>query len=543
MFRIDSRMVAMFTSWIPQYSSELLALIGAFGLYAFHRLYITPKQYWSKKGIPSEKYLPLVGSISDAALSKKPIGEVYADIYVKNEEYRYVGFHKFTQPAILLRDPELIRRIIVDDCITHFPANEVHGDEDLDPMFGRHLFALSGERWRRLRESVCPGFAFAKIREIFDLLPEVCGNLEGHISQKLKANQGSWDEELRELSTNFTTSTMSTCALGIPCDAINHPGVELRRMGKMLLEPTPKKVLSQLIFLQIPWLAKLLRIPFVPREVTEYFRKTVFEEVYRREREGVERNDYMQMFIRLWKEGNLRPNDGNSLKQLTDKLKPKDLDDITALALAFFADGFVTTGTLISFTLFELAHDKGLQESLRGEVWRAIDKHGGSLTYDALEEMELMDMVLHETLRLYPPAPFMTRSCSKDYQLGSPFPESNDSPGFTLEKGIPVVVPVYGIQRDPKYYPNPNEFDPRRFSGRAQREKKTFTYYPYGEGPRVCIGHRFGFLQAKSAIATVLRKFEMHPHERTPRRIELDPHYFVTVAKGGLWVRFEHRDY
>ncbi|XP_046385908.1 cytochrome P450 9e2-like isoform X2 [Ischnura elegans] len=483
---IPSRVAAMLAAWLPPYSSpEFLAIIAAINLYVFHRFYLAPKLYWRRKGIPFEKYRPLVGSVSDAALSKKPIGEVYADIYNKHEGFRFVGFHKFTQPAILLRDPELIKKIIVDDCQTNFPANEVTGDESLDPMFGRHLFAVSGDRWKELRDALSPGFAATKLRDIFNLLPEVCSDLKDHATHILKANRGTWEVELWELSTNFTTSAMSTFTLGVSCDAMSCPDTEVRKMGRLMLEPTTSRVLSQLIFLQIPWLAKLLRIPFVPRRVAEWFRKTVFEEVCRRERGNVERKDYMQMFIRLWKEGKLRP--GDSQKIFHENLEPEDLDDITAAALAFFADGSVTTGTLISFALFELAHDKGLQESLRGEVWKAMEKHDGHLTYDALEKMKLMDMVLYETLRLYPPAPFMTRMCSADYHLGNPSADNNEYSSFTLQAGVPVVIPTYGIQRDPTYYPNPDEFDPQRFSPEARKERNQFTYYPYGEGPRICI--------------------------------------------------------
>ncbi|XP_071449045.1 cytochrome P450 6j1-like [Hetaerina americana] len=546
-------------SWLPWGQWSLVEVIAIFAIsigLTMYRFSFASLVHWKRNGIPHVPAWPFFGSISDAALVRKPIGEVYADIYNREKGKRYVGFYKFTQPAILLRDPKLVKKVIVTD-FDYFPSNEVQGDEHLDPMFGRHLFALSGVRWSRLRDCLVHGFTDEKLREIFALLPEVCDILRDHVDQKTRERDGTWEVELRELCTNFTTSTLSTCALGIPCDAINHPETELRSMVRLLLEPTPKKVLSQLIFLQIPWLAKLLRIPFVPREVTEYFRETVCEEVKRREQENVKRNDYMQMLIRLWNEGRLRldqteDQQGNQnmdkgkrsevdgKRQALDlKNNQHELDDITAVALAFVSDGTVTTASLLSFAFFELAHYPDVQSTLRKEVIEVLEHHEGIVTFAALQKMTYLDMVLLEVLRLYPPAPFMTRSCAKSYQLPNPIDENSEDGGLMLDKGIPVVVPVYGIQRDNDYFPDAEEFNPNRFSKEAIKERRHFTYYPYGEGPRICIGVRFGLLQAKAAIARLLPLIKLIPHKNTPRPITLDPHYFITMSKGGLWIQMQ----
>jgi cytochrome P450 family 6 len=89
-------------------------------------------------------------------------------------------------------------------------------------------------------------------------------------------------------------------------------------------------------------------------------------------------------------------------------------------------------------------------------------------------------LYIAETLRKYPPVPFLTRECTKGYTI----------PGtdVTLEKGMLVVIPVLGIHKDPKYYPNPEKFDPDRFRVEAKSKRHHFTYLPFGEGPRVCIG-------------------------------------------------------
>jgi cytochrome P450 len=85
-----------------------------------------------------------------------------------------------------------------------------------------------------------------------------------------------------------------------------------------------------------------------------------------------------------------------------------------------------------------------------------------------------------ETLRKYPPVPLLTRECTKKYTI----PGTN----VTVEEGMSVVIPVVGIHKDPKYYPDPERFDPSRFSDEVKRKRHHFAYLPFGEGPRICIG-------------------------------------------------------
>jgi cytochrome P450 family 6 len=87
---------------------------------------------------------------------------------------------------------------------------------------------------------------------------------------------------------------------------------------------------------------------------------------------------------------------------------------------------------------------------------------------------------ISETLRKYPPFPMILRKCSRDYTI----PDTQ----ITLKKGVNVGIPILGLHNDPKYYPNPEKFDPERFSEENKRSRPAFTWLPFGEGPRLCIG-------------------------------------------------------
>ena len=94
-----------------------------------------------------------------------------------------------------------------------------------------------------------------------------------------------------------------------------------------------------------------------------------------------------------------------------------------------------------------------------------------------------MQFHFSETLRKYPPVPILNRECTKDYQI----PDTD----VVLEKGMPTVIPVYALHHDPKYYPEPDRFDPERFNEDEKAKRHHYVYLPFGEGPRICIG-KFG---------------------------------------------------
>lgn len=105
-------------------------------------------------------------------------------------------------------------------------------------------------------------------------------------------------------------------------------------------------------------------------------------------------------------------------------------------------------------------------------------------------EINLIDSFT-ETLRKYPPIPFIMRLCTKTY----PVPESD----LVIEKGTKLFVPLLGLQRDPEFYPNPEVFDPERFSPEGKAARHPYTWLPFGEGPRACIGKYYlNFLYNKS---------------------------------------------
>lgn len=136
-----------------------------------------------------------------------------------------------------------------------------------------------------------------------------------------------------------------------------------------------------------------------------------------------------------------------------------------------------------------------------------------------------------ETLRLYPPVDGLTRYAEKDYT----FPNTN----YSISRGALCLIPIYSIHRDPRHYPNPEKFDPDRFTEEEIAKRHPFTHIPFGEGPRMCIGLRFGMMQVRLGLIALLRKYKLSHTSKTPST----PSYKLTGATlmmdAGIWMKVE----
>lgn len=204
--------------------------------------------------------------------------------------------------------------------------------------------------------------------------------------------------------------------------------------------------------------------------------------------------------------------------------------EIIAQCFVFLAAGYETTSTTLSFMSHHLAVDPEIQEKVQQEIDSVWPDENQTLSYDAVHEMPYLDMVAAETLRMYPPGFVTARACTEECTIK----------GIKVPEGLTVAVPVYSIHRDPRYYPNPDKFDPDRFLPAAKQSRNPYTYLPFGHGPRSCIGMRFAQLEMKLAMARILKKysFEVAPDTKIPPDVITS----ATLTCSGVNVRVKSRD-
>uniref|UniRef100_A0A2K5SBR3 unspecific monooxygenase n=1 Tax=Cebus imitator TaxID=2715852 RepID=A0A2K5SBR3_CEBIM len=152
-------------------------------------------------------------------------------------------------------------------------------------------------------------------------------------------------------------------------------------------------------------------------------------------------------------------------------------------------------------------------------------------TYDAVVQMEYLDMVVNETLRLYPITIRLERVCKKDVEIN----------GVFIPKGALVVIPTYTLHYDPKYWTEPKEFRPERFSKKNKDSIDPYIYTPFGTGPRNCIGMRFALMNMKLALIRVLQNFSFKPCKETQIPLKLGVQGLLQPEKP-IILKVESRD-
>nr|QYA71957.1 cytochrome P450 [Anoplophora glabripennis] len=207
------------------------------------------------------------------------------------------------------------------------------------------------------------------------------------------------------------------------------------------------------------------------------------------------------------------------------------MNELVAQVFLFFIAGFETSSMTTSMTLFELSNNQKLQEKLRREILEVLKKHDNKITYDAVTEMKYLGQAIDETLRIWPSVQTLTRVCTKDYIF-----KNSD---VTVDKGTPLMISVTGLHHDPEYWPDPDRWDPDRFSEENKQNRQLLTFLPFGDGPRNCIGLRFGLLQTKVALITTLTKYRVTLSPKTITPLGRDPATFALRPKNKIYLRFE----
>lgn len=137
-------------------------------------------------------------------------------------------------------------------------------------------------------------------------------------------------------------------------------------------------------------------------------------------------------------------------------------------------------------------------------------------------------------MRIYPPVPALVRICTKNYKI----PDTN----VTVEKGTNILISLLGLQKDPKYFEMPNVFDPDRFLPENANKKTPYTYLPFGDGPRSCIGKRMGRLNAKVGLAILLSTFNFKLGPTMGKELKMEANQVIMQPVDGIKLHFIPRN-
>lgn len=359
------------------------------------------------------------------------------------------------------------------------------------------------------------------MRGMFELMKTNSEQAVNHMKSKLVHKSGT-DVELKDLFSRYANDVIAATAFGLKINSFEGDN-EFFKMGQVVTSFTTFETLKFFLISNFQTISKYLRIKLFPKEQTGYFMRLVLDAMKQRKAQNLVRPDLI-----------------NTLMDVKESGKWTD-EEIVAQCFIFFFAGFDTVTLTLCCTAYEIMRDKDVQDKLRSEINEVVESlDGSSLTYEALGKLKYLDAVLQETLRIWPQAPIVDRVCTKPTFVIDP----DTGKKINLNVGDSVAIPIVGLQRDAKYFPEPMKFDPERFNEDNKNSIDTNTYMPFGIGPRMCIGMRFAQLEIKTILFYFLKEFKFEPCAKSTIPLVLDPTTIQPEPKEGFWVKvFECSDF
>ncbi|KAH8321521.1 hypothetical protein KR074_007538, partial [Drosophila pseudoananassae] len=448
--------------------------------------------YWKKRGIPHDAPSIPFGNTKEFMKTKHIsllAGEAYKK-YKNKTDGPFVGFYFYFKKMVVPTDIDFVKTVLIREFDKFHDRGVFHNERD-DPLSG-NLVNIEGQKWKTLRQKLTPTFTSGKMKNMFPTVLVVGDELINVFDEKISASPDGM--EITDLLARFTADVIGSCAFGLDCHSLKDPKAEFVKMGVSAITERRYGKAMDLFLFGAPNLAAKLRMKASVQKVEDFYMNIIKDTVDYRVKNNVKRNDFMDMLIEM----KLKYDNGNKQDGLT-------FNEIAAQAFIFFLAGFETSSTTMGFALYELALNQDVQDKLRLEINSVLEKHNGKLSYDIMRELVYMEKVIDETMRKRPVVGHLIRISTQRYE--------DSNPKYFIEPGTGVLVPTYAIHHDPEFYPEPEKFIPERFDEEQIKQRPACTFMPFGDGPRNCIGLRFGRMQVIVGMTLLIRnfKFEVHP--------------------------------
>ncbi|XP_053617325.1 cytochrome P450 6B5-like isoform X1 [Plodia interpunctella] len=487
--------------------------------------------YWKDRNVPYLEPIPILGNYGPFIFQKKYSGKMVQRICRKLPNKPYFGVFYGTEPTLMVQDPDIIKTVMTKD-FYYFSSREI-SKYTYKEIISQSLFDTYGDRWKVLRQNMTPLFSSSKLKNMFYLIEHCSHVFEDMLDKELKVDNV---QAVRPLIARFTMDCIGTCAFGVETKTMAQDSEEnvFVKMGNEIFLESYWRGFTQVIRSIWPALFYGLGGRSYPEEVDVFFSNLLTGVFAERDYKPTNRKDFVDLILN-WKTANCITGDSMDNLKSDGKKVSLEVDDeiLVAQCTIFFAAGFETSSTTLQYTLFELAKNTEAQNRVIEEIDEYLLRHKNKLGYECITELPYTEACFDEALRLYPVLGMLTREVFEDYTLPC---------GAAIEKGIRVHIPVYHLHHNPDFFPEPEVFRPERFYGEEKRNIIPYTYMPFGEGPRLCIGMRFAKMQMFAGIVTLLKKYRVELAAGTPRALEFTPTTIVTQPKQLIKLKFIERE-
>jgi len=376
--------------------------------------------------------------------------------------------------VVFVNHPDLVEKVLVSESRNYRKGRGLQANREL---FGNGLLTSEGDSWLRQRRLMQPAFHRERIAAY-----------AGTMIEQGRRLAESWrDGETRDVHADLMRATLEIAGTTLfgtsvsDADAARISGA----LGTLIgLNSSPRRLFP--LLRALPTRAN--------RSYTRAVRQlddVVYALIARRRAELGENDvDLLSMLL------NARDEDGGRMSDLQLR------DESVTLLLA----GHETTALALSWTLYLLAQNPEVADQLAAELDASLA--GRLPTLDDVSRLAFTAKVLKESMRLYPPAWGVVRMCPAACTLG----------GYRIPKGASVILSQWVMHRDPRYFANPTRFDPTRWTDSFERDLPRFAYFPFGGGPRLCIGAAFATMEATLVLAILSQRFRFHVDPTCARR-------------------------
>lgn len=472
---------------------------------------------------------------------------------------RIFGVCHFDHPVFCVTDPEAIKCITVTD-YDHFLDHRpyIHDPDKTEPLFGKCLFMLTGDRWRDMRTTITPAFTGSKIRRMFPMVHDCCTQYMRSLAADAHRPDRPHVVEMKDLTKRYMVDVISSTAFGHQVDSWNERDniTYTTAMSSMHFHSTVSLIKIGMCA-SVPRLARLLGVRLIRPENVQYYHQLVHGTMAHRERHGIVRPDMIHLlaearngFLKYEADNRERTaNGGGTCEGFPGETGAEDVhgvqkrfwdeDDVTAQCYLFYFAGAENTSTLLALATQELLENRQVHDRLRAELDEAkanVADEAETISFDALMALPYLDQVVLETLRKWPPCAFIDRKCVKDYVL-----RLSSGQTVQMRSGDSITILVHAMQHDPEYYADPERFDPDRFSAERRSEIKPFTFLCLGQGPRNCIGWRYAMMAAKSFLYHLLTEFTLDVCAESQIPAQMMPSGLMLKVKGGIRLKLTPR--
>jgi cytochrome P450 len=374
-----------------------------------------------------------------------------------------VGLRFFQYRTYLISHPDFIEDVLVNNARKFIKGRVLQANKRL---FGNGLLTSEGDVWLRQRRLAQPAFHRARIASYADTMVRYTERMLESWQTKSECDV---HREMMQLTLQIVGKTLFDADVA-------RDATEVGRTLELLLELTAD--FRRLIFTP-KWLPtpRNIQIALGIRRLD----KIVYRIIAERRASGRDAGDLLSMLLSAQDDDGSRMTD----QQLRDE------------AITLFLAGHETTANTLSWTWWLLAQHPEVEGKLHDELYSVLGGRTPSL--EDLSKLPYTHHILTESLRLYPPAWGMARLAIEDHEIG----------GYPVPKGTGVAISQWIVQRDPRWFDRPAEFLPERWQGDLAKRLPRFAYFPFGGGPRQCIGNTFALMEAALLLATIAQKFQL----------------------------------